>query len=271
MTGALDPQVVFHPSVIERFARSAPGLPGVTRRTLRTSQRFIARRVVPQLHPADVPLPRERSKAPYTAAEIDGFLTLADAQPTRERRMRASGLICLGAGAGLIRADLREVRGSDVLRRAGGVIVQVAGRRNRTAEAVKYHLLTDFAAALARSASHTPPASDALPGSASVPPAVEAGEAERELTQTQPEKPGLRRATGGQAIVRSSVGGDATQIRGVKGNVRIDRGSAPVPVDATSNAADGGPPDCDAQTVTDSHVSGHLSQIDDVGGDVEMD
>ena len=34
--------------------------------------------------------------------------------------MRASGLVCLGAGAGLIRADLRDVRGSDVTARSGG-------------------------------------------------------------------------------------------------------------------------------------------------------
>jgi hypothetical protein len=88
---ALEPRVVFHPPVIERFARCAPGLSPVARRTLRTSQRFIARRVVPQLHPADVPLPRERAKMPYSPAEIAGFLTLAGAQPTAERRMRAAG------------------------------------------------------------------------------------------------------------------------------------------------------------------------------------
>jgi integrase len=117
--------------VIERFARAAPGLSPVARRTLRTNQRFIARRVVPRLHPANVPLPRERAKAPCTAAQIGGFLALADAQPTGERRMRAAGLVCLGAGAGLIRADLRKVRGSDVARRSGGVIVQVTGRRPR--------------------------------------------------------------------------------------------------------------------------------------------
>ena len=64
----LAPEVVLHPSVIERFARCAPGLSGVARRTLRTNQRFIARRVVPQLYPADVPLPRERAKAPYSPA-----------------------------------------------------------------------------------------------------------------------------------------------------------------------------------------------------------
>ncbi len=127
----LAPETVLHPSVIERFARCAPGLSPVARRTLRTNQRFIARRVVPQLYPADVPLSRERAKAPYSAAEIAGFLALADAQPTAERRARAAGLVCLGAGAGLIRADLRTVRGSDVARRSGGVIVQVAGRRPR--------------------------------------------------------------------------------------------------------------------------------------------
>ena len=136
----LEPGVVFHPSVIERFARAAPGLSGVARRTLRTNQRFIARRVVPQLHPADVPLPRERAKAPYTAAEIGGFLALADAQPTRERRMRAAGLVCLGAGAGLIRAGLRDVRGTDVTARSGGLVVAVRGGRARTVPVLsRYH------------------------------------------------------------------------------------------------------------------------------------
>jgi integrase len=136
----LAPETVFHPSVIERFARCAPGLSGMARRTLRTNQRFIARRVVPQLYPADAPLPRERAKVPYSPAQIDGFLALADAQPTMERRMRAAGLVCLGAGAGLIRADLRDVRGSDVACRSGGVVVQVRGRRTRVVPVLtRYH------------------------------------------------------------------------------------------------------------------------------------
>jgi hypothetical protein len=132
--------VVFHPSVIERFARCAPGLSGSALRTLRTNQRFIARRVVPQLYPADVPLPRERAKVPYAAAEIGGFLALADAQPTAERRMRAAGLVCLSAGAGLIRADLRDARGTDVIARSGGLVVAVRGRRARTVPVLsRYH------------------------------------------------------------------------------------------------------------------------------------
>jgi hypothetical protein len=57
------PEVLLHPSVIERFTAHAPHLTGVTRRTLRTNLRFLARAVVPQLCPADAPLPRERAKA----------------------------------------------------------------------------------------------------------------------------------------------------------------------------------------------------------------
>ena len=135
-----EPQVLLHPSVIERFTAHAPGLSGVARRTLRTNLRFIARRAVPQLAPADAPLPRERAKAPYSAAEIAGYLALAEAQPTPARRMRAAGLVCLGAGAGLIRADLRNVRGSDVICRSGGVIVQVRGARPRVVPVLaRYH------------------------------------------------------------------------------------------------------------------------------------
>ena len=66
----------------------------MARRTLRTNLRFLARPVVPQLAPADAPLPRERAKAPYSPAEIAGYLALADAQPTR----RAADA---GGGAGL--------------------------------------------------------------------------------------------------------------------------------------------------------------------------
>jgi integrase len=144
------PEVLLHPSVIERFAAHAPGLTGVTRRTMRTNLRFLARRVVPQLAPADRPLPREHAKAPYRPAEIGGYLALAAAQPTAARRMRASGLVCLGAGAGLIRGDLRDVRGSDVACRSGGVVVQVRGTRPRAVPVLaRYHGALLAAAAFA--------------------------------------------------------------------------------------------------------------------------
>ena len=63
----------------------------MTRRTLRTSLRFLARKVVPHLCPADAPLPRERAKAPCSPAQISGYLALTDAQPAIARRMRAAG------------------------------------------------------------------------------------------------------------------------------------------------------------------------------------
>ena len=147
------PEVVLHPSVAERFTRCAPGVSAAARRTLRTSLRFIGRRVVPHLYPADAPLPRERAKRPCSAAEVGGFLALADAQPTAERRMRAAGLICPGAGAGLIRGDLRDARGTDVARRSGGVMVTVRGTRPRAVPVLaRYHVPLLAAAAFAGNA-----------------------------------------------------------------------------------------------------------------------
>jgi integrase len=144
------PEVVLHPSVAERFTRCAPGLSGAARRTLRTNLRFIGRRVVPHLYPADLPLPRERSKQPYSPAQISGYLALADAQPAAERRMRAAGLVCLGAGAGLIRGDLRDARGGDVISRSGGIVVTVRGARPRTVPVLaRYHARLLAAAAFA--------------------------------------------------------------------------------------------------------------------------
>src|SRR5207249_10562378 len=62
------------------------------------------------------------------------------AQPAAGRRMRAAGLVCLGAGAGLIRGDLRDARGSDVSARSGGVVVTVRGARPRTVPVLaRYH------------------------------------------------------------------------------------------------------------------------------------
>jgi integrase len=117
-------------AVIERFIAlsnfSAP-----TRRTLRTNLRFVAARVLSHQSPPPVALKRERAKVPYTTAEIASWLALADTQPTRLRTMRANALICLSAGAGLVGADLRFCRGTDVVERSGGVIVCVKGRRPR--------------------------------------------------------------------------------------------------------------------------------------------
>lgn len=128
-------------AVIERFVVvGCDGLAPASVRTLRTNLRALARSVARYPEPAPVPLVRERAKRSYTEAEIAGFLRLADAQSTPARRLRAGALLCLGAGAGIITSELRHLRGSDVARRSGGVIVAVGGTRARSVPVLeRYH------------------------------------------------------------------------------------------------------------------------------------
>ncbi len=127
----LEAKVVLQPSVIERFCASPRAGSTPTRRTLRSNLRHLAARAVADVPPGPTPMPRERAKAPYSAREIASYLALCDAQPSALRRARANALVCLGAGAGLIGAELRCVRGADVVSRSGGVLVGVTGRRPR--------------------------------------------------------------------------------------------------------------------------------------------
>lgn len=128
----LEAEVLLQGAVIERFILCGTrGFSPASRRTLRTNLRSLARAI--ENHPCPPPraLPRERAKAPYSQAEIDGYLRLAGAQSTAARRMRATALICLGAGAGVVSGELRQIRGCDVICRPGGVLVRVQGKRSR--------------------------------------------------------------------------------------------------------------------------------------------
>jgi len=136
------PEVLFRSSVIERFvivgmATASPS----RRRDIRTNLRFVARHVVPELcQPLPVALPRSRAKLPYSPGEIDAYLALADTQPSPPRRMRLQAMVCLGAGAGLTGADLRYLRGDDVMFLNGGLVVTVRGRSPRTVPVLRpYH------------------------------------------------------------------------------------------------------------------------------------
>lgn len=137
----LSPEVLLDRAVIERFILvGCAGVSPATRRTLRTNLRALARAIERYPEPEPVPLVRERAKQPYSLTEIDGYLRLAAAQSTRARGLRASALVCLGAGAGLIAGELRHVRGTDVVARAGGVLVQVGGARARSVPVLyRYH------------------------------------------------------------------------------------------------------------------------------------
>jgi integrase len=129
----LEPDQTLSEAAIERFAlEGCRKVSPATRRTLRTNLRALARSLERYPEPLPVALPRERAKRPYSQAEIEGYLRLAGAQSTRARRMRATALICLGAGAGIVASELRLLRGSDVVQRSGGVLVTLSGRRARS-------------------------------------------------------------------------------------------------------------------------------------------
>lgn len=137
----LGPGVVLSEAVVERFVlNGCEGVSPATVRTLRTNLRALARALERYPPPAPTPLERERAKAPYSPAEIAGYLRLCDALSTRARRSRASAMVCLGAGAGIITGELRQVRGSDISTRAGGVLVEIGGARSRAVPVLeRYH------------------------------------------------------------------------------------------------------------------------------------
>jgi integrase len=125
----LEMDTVLTRAFIERFVLEAP-MSAPTRRTLKSNLGHLASHV-PGHEPAPARCPREHAKAPYTDGEISLFLALADAQPTPARRHKASALICLCAGAGLVPGELRGLRGTDVVSRSGGVLVLVKAKRPR--------------------------------------------------------------------------------------------------------------------------------------------
>lgn len=127
----LRPEVLLRVSVIERFlAKGCDSYSHAARRTVRSNLLWVNRRLF-AVGPDLAPFSRERASAPYSPQEISSYLRLADTQPTVSRRMRASALICLGAGAGLLGSDLRLLRGTDLCETDGAVVVYVRGPNAR--------------------------------------------------------------------------------------------------------------------------------------------
>jgi len=110
------PEVLLHPSVTGRFATCAPGLSGPARRTLRTNLRFAPGRWSRSFT-------RRTRRCPASEPR----------RPTAPPRPAATS-------RWPIQSDLRHVRGTDVLCRCSGVIVQVRGRRPRAVPVqARYH------------------------------------------------------------------------------------------------------------------------------------
>lgn len=137
---------LLNPSMIERFVLSDPTLTHVTARTLRANLRALSRDLL-LAAPGPIPLSRERAKGPYSKAELAAYFALARVQRSELRRRRAEGLLCLGAGAGLIGSELRYVRGYDIITRSGGLVVIVAGQHARSVPVLAHYHETLLASA----------------------------------------------------------------------------------------------------------------------------
>ncbi|MFI6226671.1 hypothetical protein ACIBCR_05035 [Micromonospora echinospora] len=85
--------------------------------------------------------------------------------------------------------------------------------------------------------------------------------------------------TDGQSVTGSVVGGGVTQVRGVRGHVRIgsvassafNAANPPAAVAESPSSGRDDPGGSGSQSVTGSWTAGGVRQVDDVGGDVEVD
>jgi hypothetical protein len=85
---------------------------------------------------------------------------------------------------------------------------------------------------------------------------------------------GARRHDGGQSVTDATIGGGVAQVRGVRGSVKIGPAAALPPVASSpSSVPPSAPPPSSAggQSVTRSSTAGSVRQVDDVGGDIELD
>ena len=135
---------------------AAPAVSPATRRTLRTNLRALARAIERYPQPAPVPLVRERAKAPYSPAEIDGYLRLArcaehaGAADARER----AGLPRRGRG-GDRRGAAARPRQRRRLRARAGCWSAVGGARARSVPVLdRYHAATAGGRRVRRRAVH---------------------------------------------------------------------------------------------------------------------
>ncbi|MET8042220.1 hypothetical protein ABZU25_15340 [Micromonospora sp. NPDC005215] len=81
-------------------------------------------------------------------------------------------------------------------------------------------------------------------------------------------------ASGGQSVTGSTVGGGLVQARGVRGNLRIGPAGAPPPgpEEAPPRAQPASTaPRAGGQSVAGSQVAGSVQQVQDVGGDADLD
>lgn len=128
----LEREAIFRRDVIAYAVDNMP----TSSPSTRGRRRSLMLRVGEQLGVIDAPRPLPPLRAappsqPYSAAEIIDIRMWAEYQTTPERRHSALALIALGLGAGLPTRDLFSIRGCDV-DRSGGDVVVAGGIHPRT-------------------------------------------------------------------------------------------------------------------------------------------
>jgi len=112
--------------VVEAFCvRGCAGRASSTRGTYRS----VLYRLAGQVHGSPgqraTPFAGARAQAPYSPAERADLAAAARAQRDAAKRSSALAMVVFGVGAGLRPAELAALRGSDVTRRGGRVVVHV--------------------------------------------------------------------------------------------------------------------------------------------------
>jgi hypothetical protein len=128
----LDVELVLDPDSVERFCSTGlKKLPsrGSYRATLRRLGRELTKRA--PWEPRPEPMPARKVSPPYSKVQMKALRGDAARQSTPSRRRATTALILLGAGAGLDGRWARKVRGTDVARVHGAVLVRVGEPRAR--------------------------------------------------------------------------------------------------------------------------------------------
>ena len=122
------PQWLLDYDVVEAFCvRGCAGLASSTRGTYRSVLYALAAPVHGTPGCRATPFPGARAPAPYCAGERAELAAIARAQRDPARRSPALAMVVSGIGAGLRPGELTALRGADVVRAGGQVIVRVTG------------------------------------------------------------------------------------------------------------------------------------------------
>lgn len=151
----LETELVFHRTIIDRFARA--GLPhfneaargNIRSQLLRVAEVLLDPRLTP---PRLTPMRAADPSRPYTERETVALYGWAENQSTEGRRSNAHVLLALGLGAGLSASEIGNLRVGDLEVSDSGVDVNVASGRVR-----RVPVLTDWTEALRERTQHLPP------------------------------------------------------------------------------------------------------------------